>query len=158
MKRALAIVALLVFLAAGAAVYQFRFFLAALAYPERGRALSERAIDAVVSWAAMQRVPAGRVRSLRLPLRLSLLSVTGYVNVARLKDGRTCVLLVEAVGYKDNFEGVLSCSRPLRDSEIVRSDNYPRSFISLSGYGEFEELYISSMRNAQTYDVYFDLN
>lgn len=158
MKRVLAIAALLAGVAAVVAIYEYRFLFAALAYPARARAISQSGIDRVVDWAAAQNVPPGRVTSLRLPLRYSLLSVTGYANIAHLKDGRTCVLLVEAVGYKDNFEGVLSCTQSLRDSEIVRSDNYPRSYISLPGYGEFEELYVSSKRNDRTYDVFFDLN
>lgn len=158
MNRALAVVAILVALLGAAAIFQFRFLLAALAYPQRARIVSQHAVDRVVGWAAAQRIPRGRVHSIRLPLQLSLLSVTGYANIARLKDGRTCVLLVEGVGYKDNFEGVLSCTKSLCESEIVRSGNYPRSYIALPGYGEFEELYISSQRNERTYEVYFDLN
>lgn len=116
-------------------------------------------VDAAVEWAAAQNVPLGKTHSLRLPSRYYSLAVNGWANVAHLKDGRTCVLFVREIGYKDNFAGVFACSAPLRASEIVQSENYAgRRYISLAGYGEFEELYITEQRNDRSYDVYFDLN
>jgi len=157
-KRLVAIAGVLLTVAAAVVVYQYRFLFAALAYPARVRAIPQAATDRVVDWAASQSVAPGRVRSFRLPVQYAAFAINGFVSVARLKDGRTCALLIEGIGYKDNFEGVLTCSAPLRESEVVRSANYPRSYISLPGYGRFEELYISSKRNDRTYDVYFDLN
>lgn len=123
------------------------------------RAAPQSAIDGAVDWAAAQNVARGKVHSLRLPARYYSLAVNGWAGVAHLKDGRTCVLFVREIGYKDNFAGVFACNGPLRDSEIVHSENYAgRTYISLAGYGEFEELYISKKRNDRSYDVYFDLN
>lgn len=104
-------------------------------------------------------MPSGKAHSLRLPPRYYSLALNGWANVVHLKDGRTCVLFVRKIGFKDNFAGTFACSAPLKPAEFVRSEDYAgRSYISLVGYGEFEELYISSKRNERTYDVYFDLN
>ena len=126
---------------------------------QRSRLLPEAEIDGVVTWAARQGVPRGRVRSLHLPPQLATATVNGSATIAHLADGRICVLLVEGWGYKDNFDGVLACSAALHPGEIVHSPNYAgKRYVSLPGYGVFEELYVSSRRNDRTYDVYFDLN
>jgi hypothetical protein len=86
----------------------------------------------------------------------------GSVPIAHLRDGRTCFLFVTKVGYKDNFEGVASCTQPLLPKETASAHGTYGPSIALSNCihtcGVFEELYVRHARDDRTYDVYYDLN
>jgi hypothetical protein len=115
-----------------------------------------------LDWARAQGVKAGTVRSMRLPPRLIASGNGAPVSIAHLRDGRYCVLVITQIGYKDNFEGVLTCTAPLRPREIIPAAGTYPSYVSLTscalpGCGVFEELYIRATRNDRTYDVGFDL-
>jgi hypothetical protein len=114
----------------------------------------------VLDWAATQRVPRGSVRDAGLPFGLIASHVVMPVAIARLKDGRYCVLLKTKIGWKDNFEGVLACTGAITRNEIqsYAANGRTYTFVSLPGYGVFEELYIAGKRDDRTYDVYFNLN
>jgi hypothetical protein len=114
--------------------------------------------EPVLDWVAKQDVPPGKARELPLPPELADRSCEGKVHVARLGDGRLCVLLKTSIGWKDNFEGVFSCDGPLRPDEIARHADGQPPFICLAGYGIFQELYLRSARLERTMPVYFDLN
>lgn len=113
--------------------------------------------SAVMRWVTAQNVPPRTTQSLQLPPDLAGHSQDGQVHVAHLADGRLCVLRKTRIGYKDNFEGELLCSGPLRPEEIVGSGG-PRPYVSLPGHGLFEELYIRQQHDARRLDVFFDLN
>ena len=125
------------------------------------RAFGSRAqaarLDGVVAWARQQSVASGTVASVMLPPNLAAGS-SQSVSIAQLKDGRRCFLLVTEVGWKDNFRGVLWCSGPLARAEIYTPDDNRAPYVTLPGYGVFEELYIAKKRSDNAYDVYFDLN
>lgn len=159
MKWVLGIVAVVLLTAAAAFIYEYRFLFGGITAPARTALIPQTGIDGVVAWAAKQDVPPGKVKQLGLPASLAPLTTDGYVRVALLKDGRTCVLMIAVWEYKDNFHGVLACNAPLRSDEVVSSDNYPgKTYLSLPGYGVFEELYVESKRTPNAYNVYFDLN
>lgn len=133
--------------------------LAAFAGCGSGRALSSGDVANILAWAQKQPVKQGTVRSVAVPAAIGIFSGR-FVQIANLGEGRYCFLAITHAGYKDNFEGVLSCTRPLAPDEIVTppaNENRP-AYISLPGYGSFEELYIQQRRDDRTYDVYFDLN
>ncbi len=159
MKRVVGFLVLAVLACALAvAVYQYRFVASALLASGRSVFLTQATIDEMTAWAARQSVAPGHVRTLALPQGLRGWAQGGNAAIAHLKDGRTCVLVVTVVGYKDNFDGVLACTGPLAKAEIVESPDYHRSYVSLPGYEGFEELYVRAQRNDRTVDVFFDLN
>jgi hypothetical protein len=136
----------------------------ALALAGCAPAASVSAPDVVTlrAWAHQQHVPAGEVRGVRLPPGTIGFTPSAPVKIVHLKDGRTCFLLITKLEYKDNFEGVLSCTLPLRASENVPAHDTYAPSVSLSNCiracGVFEELYVRRARDDRTYDVYFDLN
>ena len=113
-------------------------------------------------WASQQPVPLGEVRGVKLPPETIGFATDRPVQIVRLKDGRTCFLFKTHVGYKDNFEGVASCTQPLLPSELLPAHDTYGPSISLTNCvracGVFEELYVRRARDDRTYDVYFDLN
>ena len=111
-----------------------------------------------LTWAMMQNVPVGQTKALILPTRIQPPKRYTYFDVAHLRDGRYCILLKSNIGWKDNFEGRLACSGPLRPDEIQRPDDGRHPYVSLPGYGVFEELYIRKARSNHEFEVYFDLN
>jgi hypothetical protein len=115
-------------------------------------------IRAVNDWGMKQGVRPGDVSKTTLPPGLISFGRNATLHIAHLKDGRYCFLLVTTVGYKDNFDGVLWCTLPLKPSEIVPAEKDRASYVSLPGYGIFEELYIRQARSDRMFDVYFDLN
>lgn len=112
---------------------------------------------AVLQWVAARELGVGPV-TLSLPPQLAAASNDGLVHVASLSDGRRCVLLKTAIGYKDNFEGVVRCSEPLQRDEVATAGAPPRRYVHLVGQGPFEELYLHDQLDDRTYAVYFDLN
>ena len=119
-----------------------------------GSVRSER----VLAWVRGQNLPPGTTRVLAIPDELAKASADAQVHVARLADGRTCILLKKSIGWKDNFEGVLACDAPLLATETVVAPPAPRSYVTLSGHAIFEELYVRARHDDRTFDVYFDLN
>ncbi len=121
--------------------------------------VSTAGVQRVLAWAAAQPVPRGGVREATLPSSLGVRAVAPAA-IAHHKDGRYCVLVKTKVGWKDNFEGVLACTGAITRGEIQSygANGRTYTFISLPGYGVFEELYIADKRDDRTYDVYFDLN
>ena len=115
-------------------------------------------IDAIVAWSAQQHVKPGKVSSFRLPARFGVHAK--WASVAHLADGRSCVLVITHIGYKDNFDGVLGCTGAIKPDEIgsMQANNRTYTYISLAGYGVFEQLFVDGKRDERTYDVYFDLN
>jgi len=111
-----------------------------------------------LTWAMTQHVPIGHVQKLILPPHIHPPKRYTYFDVAHLADGRYCILLISNLGWKDNFEGRLACSGPILASEIQRPDDGRHEYISLPGYGVFEELYIAKARSDHEFEVYFDLN
>jgi hypothetical protein len=118
----------------------------------------QRESAAALAWAETQGLKPGKVQQLRLPADLARSTKTGSVDVAHLADGRYCVLLVTEVGWKDNFEGRLLCSRPFSSAEFVSPGDGRATYVSLPGYGIFEELYVRRARSDRNLEVYFDLN
>lgn len=114
--------------------------------------------EQVLSWVASQSLPAGKSYALQLPANLRDASADASVHVARLSDGRTCILLKKSIGYKENFKGVVRCSAPLRAAEVIPASAQSRSYIALPGQGVFEELYVEKQRDPQRFDVFFDLH
>jgi hypothetical protein len=112
----------------------------------------------VLEWVVKQDVPTGKAHALRLPPPLADRSCEGVVHVAHLVDGRYCIFLKTSIGWKDNFEGVFSCTGLLASEEIIRRDVNAPPFISLRGYGIFQELYVRRSHRSGWVDVYFDLN
>jgi hypothetical protein len=125
-------------------------------------ALRASDLTALRRWAIQQHVPAGEVRGVKLPPGTIGFTPTSPVKIVHLKDGRTCFLLLTKLEYKDNFEGVLSCTKPLLPSENVPAHGTYGPSISLTNCvracGVFEELYVRKARDDRTDDVYFDLN
>jgi hypothetical protein len=112
---------------------------------------------ALLEWARAQPVAPGAVRTLPLPAALARQSGDGTADVLRTDDERLCVLRKTRVGWKDNFEGTLCCSRPLPAAEVVEGAG-GRSYISIPGPPPFEELYVRRRHDPCRYDVFFDLN
>lgn len=127
-----------------------------------GQTVSSSDVAALRDWAAQQRVPLGAVRSVKLPAGAFTFAKERSAQIVHLKDGRTCFLLTTELGYKDNFEGVLSCTQPVLASERIGAHDTYGPSISLtncvSACGVFEELYVRNERDDRTFDVYFDLN
>lgn len=117
---------------------------------------SERVPHSVFEWIQGRNIVAGSTQSLGLPAPLSGASKDGKVYVARLSDGRLCVMLKTHIGYKENFKGAVRCSAPLRKNEVVL--NAERPYFSLAGHGIFEELYIRKQISDHEFEVFFDLN
>jgi hypothetical protein len=110
----------------------------------------------VLSWAVQQKVaPASAVR-LNLPPTWSARSGHGAVQVGRTQDGRTCLLVIKHVGWKDNFDGVVACDGPLTAAELPKMED--RTYISLPGLGVFEELDVAKRWSDRDFEVFFDLN
>ncbi len=74
-----------------------------------------------------------------------------------MTDGHFCILLKYELGWKGNFAGMFYCDRPLLPSEIAE-DPSGRTYISIVGYGVFEELYVKRRIDDKAFDVFFDLN
>jgi hypothetical protein len=110
----------------------------------------------VLEWVQARDLASGTTHALELPPELRGASEDGKVVAARLSDGRLCVLLKTRIGFKDNFEAVVRCSAPLRAEEIVEDPERP--YLSLSGHGIFEELYIRKRIGSAELTVYFDLH
>jgi hypothetical protein len=127
-----------------------------------GSAVSSSDIATLRAWATRQGVPLGTERSVKLPSGTIAFAKDSYVPIVHLKDGRTCFLLTTELGYKDNFEGIVSCTQPLLPSETVPAQGTYGPYIALTNCvracGVFEELYVRHVRDDRTYDVYFDLN
>jgi hypothetical protein len=125
-------------------------------------AVNSSDIATLRDWASRQTVPLGAVRSVSPPPGLSGTATARPVSIVHLKDGRTCFLLKTDVGFKDNFEGIVSCTQPLLPNETVPAQGTYGPYIALTNCfracGVFEELYIRHARDDRTYDVYFDLN
>jgi hypothetical protein len=124
--------------------------------------VSSSDVAALRDWASQQRVPLGTVRSVKLPAESFAFAKDRFVQIAHLNDGRTCFLLTTELGFKDNFEGIVSCTRPLLPNEMVPAQGTYGPYIALTNCvracGVFEELYVRRARDDRTYDVYFDLN
>lgn len=114
----------------------------------------------LLAWASAQDVPAGESRRLQLPPELESQSVDHRATVARPDARRICVLVKTVIGWKENFEGVLHCNAPLQPGEYVDPPAEPggSSYISLDGDADLQELYVRKKLDAQSYEVYFDLN
>jgi hypothetical protein len=112
----------------------------------------------VLEWVRAKDLALGSTHELSLPDNLAKVSVDARVHVARLADGRTCILLKKSIGWKSNFEGVLQCDAPLRPAEVVTAPPALRTYVTLPGHAVFEELYVRVRRDERTFDVYFDLN
>jgi hypothetical protein len=166
MNRAvLACLVAVALLAIGIAAYAVRgpIAIAFGATSARRLAVTPDAAAGVLDWARAQGVKPGTVRSTKLAPGLIPSGGGTPVSIAHLQDGRYCVLLITQIGYKDNFEGVLTCTAPLRRSEIIPAAGTYSSYVALTscalpGCGIFEELYIRAARNDRSYDVFFDLN
>lgn len=111
---------------------------------------------AVLAWVQGQDLSGGTTRSLQLPEELRRASVDGQIVAARLADGRLCVLTKTSMGFKENFDGTVRCTDPLRPNEIVEAPARP--YLSLAGHGIFEELYIRRRTGDSELMVFFDLN
>ncbi|MDI1446883.1 hypothetical protein [Polyangium sp. 6x1] len=112
----------------------------------------------VLEWVHTQSVAPKSTQEISLPGDLAGASADARVHVARLADGRTCILLKKSIGWKSNFEGWLQCDAPLLPAEVVAAPPAPRAYVSLAGHVMFEELYVRTQRDPRTFDVYFDLN
>jgi hypothetical protein len=124
-----------------------------------GLGCGENARDVrVLEWVRAKGLAAGSTHDLSLPEDLAAASADARVHVARLADGRTCILLKKSIGWKNNFDGVLQCDAPLRPSEVVAAPPVPRAYVTLPGHALFEELYVRSRRDERGFNVYFDLN
>ena len=117
----------------------------------------EKDCRAVLAWAVAQNVAVGTTIELKLPPDLAHLSEAGVVQAAGLSVGHCCVLMKKSIGWKDNFAGILCCEASLNPGQIV-SPPTRVSYISLPGFGIFEELYISKRYSSKLFEVYFDLN
>lgn len=111
----------------------------------------------LMSWVQSVDLPPGEARSVLLPEALRAQSQDGLAHIARLSDGRRCVLLKQKIGWKENFEGTLTCDEPLRPAELVSITGAPTT-ITLVGLGAFEEIFVREQVDARTWRVYFDLN
>jgi hypothetical protein len=124
--------------------------------------VSSSDIATLRDWSVRQSVPLGTVRGVKLPAGSFAFAKDRFVQIVRLKDGRTCFLLTTELGYKDNFEGIVSCTQPLLPNETVPAQGRYGRYIALTNCvracGVFEELYVRNERDDRTYDVYFDLN
>ncbi|TKC90565.1 hypothetical protein [Polyangium fumosum] len=112
----------------------------------------------VLAWVHAQSVAPQSTQEISLPGDLVGASADARVHVARLADGRTCILLKKSIGWKSNFEGGLLCDAPLLPAEIVAAPPASRAYVSLPGHAVFEELYVRTQHDKRTFDVYFDLN
>lgn len=111
---------------------------------------------AVVEWARTASVKPGTVAEFPLPADLAAESADGKATVAGFPGGERCVLLKKEIGWKGNFAGVVFATRPLGGGDVV-PDPGGRPYLSLAGYGIFEELYIKATRSPRHFEVYFDL-
>jgi hypothetical protein len=110
-------------------------------------------------WVMKQELEPGKAHEVTLPAEMAELAHRGTAHAAFLPDGRKFVLLKKSVGWKDNFEGVLYCDRPLSPGDVMSHGEGQPSFVCLADYGVFEELYIRASRDErQALEVYFDLN
>jgi hypothetical protein len=126
--------------------------------------VSQSETETILNWATKQGVKPSTVGSSVLPSGLVWFGAGDTIDIAHLKDNRYCFLLRTVFYGHDysNWEGVMSCSGPVLQSEIFPPENaYPRT-ISLTGCkpgcGAFEQLFVRRQRNDHTFDVYFDLN
>lgn len=110
--------------------------------------------DALMQWATAQNVPRGEMRSLALPPEIP--SADGQAVVTTTEDGRRCVLVRTAIGYKDNFDGIFVIDAPLRAGEVIEDPSRP--YLSLPIGQLFEELYIRRRIDERAFEVFFDLN
>ena len=120
--------------------------------------MSSSDIATLRDWASQQGVPPGAVRSVNPP-RETVGAASGRpVAIVHLKDGRTCFLIKTAVGFKENFEGIVSCTQPLLPAETIPAQGTYGPYIALTNCirtcGVFEELYVRRARDDRTYDVY----
>ena len=113
--------------------------------------------NAILIWVAAQHLLPGTACELVLPPEWAHASHNGIIQAARTTDGRHCILMNQRVGWKENFDGLFYCEEPLHSNEISESLT-AIPYISLSGLGIFEELYITKRHNDQLFEVYFDLN
>lgn len=125
------------------------------------RAVNSSDIATLRDWAERQNVQLGTARDVTPPAGAAAAPGTP-VSIVHLRDGRTCFLLKTNVGYKDNFEGIASCTQRLLSSETIAARGKYGPYIALTNCiracGVFEELYIRRALDDRTYDVYFDLN
>src|SRR5215470_7591447 len=113
--------------------------------------------ESIRAWATGQQIPKGTSTRSQLPSTLAHLTEDGSVEIAHTNDERFFILLKKKIGWKGNFEGVLYVDQGLKQSERIEPQS-GGSYISLPGFGIFEELYIRKQNSDQLFDVYFDLN
>jgi hypothetical protein len=113
--------------------------------------------QAILKWAMALGLLKNGAYVVDLPACFAHKTDQGNVDVLNTAEGRYFVLLKKHVGWKSNFEGVLCCSEPLRPEEIV-NDPHGRSYVAISGWQPFEELYIRQNCDNRWLKVYFDLN
>jgi len=73
-----------------------------------------------------------------------------------IQQRRTPNEAIQGFGYKENFDGLVVCTAPLHANEVHERNG--GSWISLAGFGVFEELYVRRQVDDHTYQVFFDLN
>lgn len=115
-------------------------------------------LTSIAGWAARQGVARGSVESRHLPPEYAHVSKNGDALIARLRDGRTCALLYTSIGFKENFDAVLTCDAPIAPDDLRVQPDYHREYVTFPHAGAFEELYVRKKRSDRVYDVFFDLN
>ncbi len=113
--------------------------------------------DSVLRWVTNKNLTRGQVTRLQLPENISFRLASSQVDALRTTNNLYCVLLKNSIGWKENFTGTLCCNQPLHPEQIIKN-MLNRSYISITSFFPFEELYLSKDHGNGRYDVYFDLN
>ena len=125
-------------------------------------ALRERVIDRdcerAAAWVRSNHPAPGSYPSLPMPAEFRWLSIHGGVDATVLKDGTVVLLLKTLIGWKDNWEGIIYSSSPLKPSETAGQAD---GWIQIRDTPEdsyLVEAIIETKVNDRLYFVKFDLN
>lgn len=111
----------------------------------------------LLDWAKDQQITPGTSETRLLPALLPGKLADRHAQVLRTRtEDRYCVLVKTEIAWKRNFRGWLCCSPPLPPTAFRGLDS-ERPFVSIEGYSEFEELYLTRNHGNGSYQVYFDL-
>jgi hypothetical protein len=120
-----------------------------------GAAKAQKALQ----WAETVSLPADSVAMVKLPPELRSYAVDGQGEVAKLTDGRVCVLLVRAERGHGNFEGLFACSGDVTEIYDEPNPNAVEESIHLRvDAGRMSYMFIRKKYDDRTFAVYFDLN
>ena len=110
-------------------------------------------LPGVAAWLQTQNLAVGEHEGVVLPAQFQPSTDNGTIDVVVLPSGRICFLLKTNIGWKQNYEGYVYSTEPLRQVEFY-SDYYGRTCILFS---EHVHPVVERKIDDQTYAVFFDL-